>query len=169
MAQAIVDAAPAATQEITVTTTWPSICRYRSGAMLGRLFAVRWPNIYIFKLGNLLALLAIPWAVVLYFARLVPGLGRHYWLTNRRVVVRNGLWGGELRAVGLDRFESIRIEVRSGQEWFDAGDLVFLEHGNEVFRLEAVSRPEPFCQTCLKSRQAYVSVHELIERQAARA
>jgi hypothetical protein len=169
MKYAIPGVMPAQAEEVTVMIVWPSIAVYPSGRLLGRLYALRWPNVYIFKLGNLLALLSIPYALLLYFCRLLPKAGRSYRLTNRRVVVQGGYAGAELRSVELSGFDSIHTEVPPGQAWYDAGDLVFRSQGAEVFRLEAVSRPEAFRQTCLKSRLAYVSVRQVMAQQAASA
>lgn len=71
----------------------------------------------------------------------------------------------ETKSVRLDRFETIQIVQRPGQEWFDAGDLLFLQNGIETFRLAGVSRPETFRQTCLKSQLAFVGVKRALERQ----
>jgi hypothetical protein len=132
---------------------------------LGRLFAIRWPNVYIFRLGHLFALAAIPFALVLYFWRLLPRVGAGYRLTNRRLVVHRGVRGIESRSIGLDGFDSIDLDVLAGQEWFDAGDLVFKQAGSEVFRLAGVSRPKCFRQSCLKARMGYMSVRDVFARQ----
>jgi hypothetical protein len=34
---------------------------------LGQAYAITWPDVYIFRLGRLIALLSIPLAMVLYF------------------------------------------------------------------------------------------------------
>lgn len=139
-------------------TVWPSNARFALGRGLGRAYAVTWPDIYIFRLGNLWALLSIPVALVLYFMRILPGIGTRYRLTNRRIIVERGLTAKEDKAVELDRFDAIDIEVLPGQEWYDAGDLVFRRGTVETFRLEAVSRPAAFRQTCLKAHMAYLGV-----------
>ena len=63
MKQPIAGVTPAEWLEATITTVWPSIAAYPSGQLLGRLYSIRWPDIYIFRLGNLLALLSIPYAL----------------------------------------------------------------------------------------------------------
>ena len=55
-----------------------------------------------------------------------------------------------------------QIEVESGYEWYDAGDLVFRQGEVERFRLEGVSRPEAFRQVCWKSCQAFVGVQDAL-------
>ena len=82
--------------------------------------------------------------------RIAPGIGTRYRLTNRRIIVERGLTSVEDKAVDLDRFDTINIDVQPGQAWYDAGDLVFKLGNVETFRLEGVSRPAAFRETCLK-------------------
>jgi hypothetical protein len=156
---------PAEVKESTVMTVWPSNASFGLGRALGSAYAIRWPDIYIFRLGNLIALLSIPIALVLFFLRIAPGIGTRYRLTNRRIVVERGLTGKEDKAVDLDRFDRIEIVVQPGQAWYDAGDLVFKLGNVETFRLEGVSRPGAFRETCQKTHQAYKSVKEIRKRQ----
>ena len=129
MKQAIAGVAPAESTEVAVMVVWPSIAAFSSGRFLGRLFSIRWPDVYIFRLGSLFALLSIPYALLLYFWRLLPRVGRRYTLTNRRVVVQTAITGIDLAAIELDGFDSIEIDVLPGQAWFNAGDLSFRRHG----------------------------------------
>jgi hypothetical protein len=161
MKQAIAGVAPA--DEVEVTITWPSVAAMKLaglpvGKMLGKLFAIR-TGVYIFSVGNLFCLLSIPVALILYFKRIGPVVAVRYRLTNLRIVVERGLSAREERAIGLDRFDAIEIEVHPGDAWYDAGDLVFKRGDVEVFRLEGVSRPEAFRRICWKSHQAYCGVH----------
>jgi hypothetical protein len=149
---------PAEVKEATIMTVWPSVAMYGLGRLLGQWYAIRWPDIYIFRLGNLIALASIPVALVLYFLRIAPGFGVRYRLTNRRIVVERGITGKEDKAVDLDRFDRIEIEVQPGQAWYDAGDLVFMLGNVETFRLAGVSRPEAFRATCLKAHIAHTGV-----------
>lgn len=155
---------PAETREVTVMTVWPSNASFGLGRLLGQAYAITWPDIYIFRLGNLLALLSIPIALVLFFMRIAPGIGTRYRLTNRRIIVERGLTGVPDKAVDLDRFDAIDVEVQPGQAWYVAGDLVFRLGNVETFRLEGVSRPEAFRQTCLKGHLAHKGVKQARER-----
>ncbi len=165
MKQAIAGVVAAESAEVTVMTVWPSIAAFSSGRSLGRWYGLRWPDIYIFRLGNLLALLSGPFAALLCFWRVMPRVGRCYTLTNRRVMIQKGWPPVEHSSVGLDSFDSIEIDILPGQDWFAAGDLSFRNRGVEVLRLAGVSRPEAFRQSCLKSRLAYVGVKEALQRQ----
>ena len=98
MKQAIAGVTPPESEETTVMEVWPSVARYSVARVLGRLFAND-AGIYVFKIGNLIALAAIPVGLALYFFRLLPYIrirlpyfgqlpmphGSFYKLTNRRV------------------------------------------------------------------------------------
>jgi hypothetical protein len=68
-----------------------------------------------------------------------------------------------VKSIDLDRFDTIEIDCKPGQAWFAAGDLVFKRGDVETFRLEGVSRPESFRQTCCKSAMSYVGVREALD------
>jgi hypothetical protein len=162
MKQAIPGVVPPEADETTVVTVWPSISKYALGRFLGCLYGLRL-GFYIFRLGNLIAVVTIPLAILLYLLR----IGTRYRVTNRRIVVERGLRPTFERGVELDRFDSIDVVVRPGQDWYDAGDLVFKKGNVETFRLEAVSRPQPFRHTCLKSQRAYVGVRSALSSRAS--
>lgn len=161
----VVSHAAVKTGETTIMTVWPSVAMYGLGRFLGGLYSIRFPDVYIFRLGHLIALKAIPISLVLYFMRVAPFIGKRYTLTNRRVVVQRGIQAVDDKSVELDRFDSITVDVLPGQEWYDAGDLVFKQGTVETFRLAGVSRPETFRQTILKARMAHAGVKQARERQ----
>jgi hypothetical protein len=163
--QPIAGVAPPEIREVPVMTVWPGVAQFALGRWLGTLYEIAWPDIYIFRLGNLLALLFIPVSLVLFFMRIAPGIGTRYTLTNRRIVVYRGLILKEEKSVDLDRFDSITIDVLPGQAWYDAGDLIFRLGNIETFRLAGVSRPQSFRATCLKSQQSHSGVKKALERQ----
>ena len=144
-------------------TVWPSIAIYPLGRKLGQWFAITWPDIFIFRLGNLFALLSIPLATILYFCRVAPRIGIRYRLTNRRILVERGLTTVMERELALADFDEIAIEVQEGQAWYHAGDLVFKKQGQPVFRLDGVSRPDTFQQICQNSRIAWQGVHDAMQ------
>lgn len=163
--QPIAGVAPTERKEVTIMTVWPSVASYGLGRFLGTLYDIRWPDIYIFRLGNLIALKAIPISLVLFFMRIAPFIGTRYALTNRRIIVQRGLSAKEDRSVDLDRFDAIDIIVQSGQSWYDAGDLIFRLGSVETFRLEGVSRPESFRSTVMKAHISHVGVKRALDRQ----
>lgn len=166
MKQAIAGVSPVDAQEVTVMTVWPSNGASVLGRTLGRLYALP-IGFYIFKLGNLIALASVPIALVLYFAKVLPFIGRRYRVTNQRIVVGRGVTGiEEEKAVQLDRFDSIEVDIQPGQEWYSSGDLAFFQGKTETFRLEGVSRPDVFRSICMKAHQSYVGVKEALAQQA---
>ncbi|MCE5266826.1 MAG: PH domain-containing protein [Planctomycetaceae bacterium] len=145
---------PAELSEVTCKVVWPTIGATAAGRLVGRLAAVRIGCGQFFTLGKLLALASIPLSVAVFCWQLLPYVARRYAVSNRRIVIRKGLLPMDQRWIELDRFETIDIEVLPGQEWLHAGDLVFRHDGNEVLRLQGVSRPEVFRQVCLTVRNA---------------
>ncbi len=154
----IAGCAPSSISESTIMTVWPSNAAYGVGRFLGAQYAMRFPDIYIFRIGNLIALLSIPIALAIYLYRIAPFVGQRYTVTNRRVIVQRGIQARNDRSVDLDRFDSVQVEVLPGQDWYNAGDLVFKLGNVETFRLEGVSRPESFRQVILKARMAHAGV-----------
>lgn len=157
MKQAIAGVAPAGLTEVTVMTVLPSTSYYAPIRWLGSLMAIN-AGVYIFRVGNLIALASIPLAIPFFFLRFLPFSGVRYRLTNRRLIVESAMIYSEQKSVALDRFDSVEIEVLEGQEWFNAGDLIFKLGEVETFRLDAVSRPETFRRTCLEAQRGFVGV-----------
>ena len=161
---AIAGVAPATEAETTVMLHWPSVSAQRIlgfpiGKVMGNLMNID-AGWYVFRIGNFIALALAPLGALLYLKRVAPVVGVRYRLTNKRIVVERGVTAQEEKAIELDRFDSIEIEVDPGDEWFKSGDLVFRQGEVERFRLEGVYRPEAFKQTCWKSHRAYVGVKQ---------
>lgn len=182
MNQAISGVTPPSQREVTNMVVWPSIAATKIGRLLGTIY--QWTaGFKLFgipvTIGRLLTLPTIPIGLAVYAHLKIPKLPfvvfgvnnsscRRYRLTNRRVIVEQGLPGGEeQRSVSLDRFNTIEIVdpekgglLEGGQDWYPAGELVFKLNGVETFRLPGVKRPETFRQTCLKAQIAYVGVQK---------
>ncbi|UUO05876.1 PH domain-containing protein [Blastopirellula sp. J2-11] len=168
MSQAIAGVAPSAGSETSVMTVWPSNGASGLGRLLGRLYEID-QGVRFVTVGNLLALATSPIGAAIYLWHAAPGVGTHYRLTNRRVIIEKGLSGKPDRWVDLDRFNRIEIEVRPGQAWYHAGDMIFFLDNIETFRLKGVSRPETFRSACMKAHQTYVGVREALQREVDRA
>jgi len=164
--QSIAGVVPPGVAEATVMMVWPSVAATAAGRLLGRLAGIR-VGFGPLSAGGVIALASIPFAAALYFSMRLPWAIRRYRLTNRRVTIDEGVRGTVQQYVDLDRFDRIEIEVRPGQEWFHAGDLVFLKGGVETLRLVGVPRPEVFRQACMKVRQSYGSVGAILAAQAS--
>ncbi len=165
MPQAIAGVAPPEVVEVTTMTVWPSMAATPIGQILGRLYSIQIGIGSVLTIGNLIALAAIPLAIPLYMMGRLPFLGRYYRLTNRRVVIERFYPPQEDRWVGLDNFDAIDVEIKPGQEWYPAGDLVFRKGNVETMRLLGVLRPETFRQTCLKSQRSFMGVQRALEAQ----
>jgi len=169
MKQPIAGVAPPELDEVTSMIVWPSIAANRIGRIAGQLVGVRYQVGLFFvrvPLGRLLALPAIPFALLAFAWKLMPFVARRYRLTNQRIIIEKGLSRVGDRSIPLDEFDEIQIEVLPGQEWLRAGELLFRQEGREVFRLSGVGSPKSFRQTCLKARTAVVSVREVLQQQA---
>lgn len=169
MKQAIAGVSPTELSEAEIMTVFPSLAAWPIGRALGQLWSISAGLGAPLTVGNLLALLSIPLAIPLFFAKLAPGVCRRYTLTNRRVVVRKGLRPVDERSVSLDNFDAIAVEVLPGQAWFRAGELVFKKGPVETFRISGVQRPETFRHTCLKAQRSHVGVRKARELEAAAA
>lgn len=140
--------------ETRMATRWPTIGYYPLGRFCGGLCGIATGFSRIFTIGTLMMLVTVPVTLTIYAWQLMPFVCRRFRLTNRRVVILKGYTAVEDTSIGLDEFDTIEVEVLQGQEWLQAGDLVFRSNGKEVFRLAGVSRPETFRQTCLKAKVA---------------
>lgn len=160
----IAGVSPAELSETTVMTVWPSNAYFTVGQILGQAYDWKFPDVYFFRIGRLVALASIPVALVLFFMRILPFIGIRYRLTNRRVIVEQGIMGKEVKSVELDRYDNIDVLVRPGQSWYDAGDLIFKMGNTETFRLEGVSRPDAFRSTCIKAQMGYAGVKKILAK-----
>lgn len=154
---------PPATLETTIMSVWPSVASSSFGQFFGRLYLIdvgAWPV----TVGNLIALASIPIMLGFYLSIRLPWAITRYRLTNRRVTIDRGIFWKVVQYIDFDRFDSIDIDVKPGQEWFPAGDLVFRLGATETFRLSGVRRPEAFRQACLKVQQSYLSVAAILHR-----
>jgi len=158
--QMISGVVPPSVAEATVMTVWPSVGSTSLGQALGRLYRIT-SGFGPISVGRLMLLATIPLGLMLYLSMRLPWAFRRYRLTNRRVIVERGISPKVEHYVDLDRFDAVDLVVQPGQEWYDCGDLVFRRGQIETLRLQGVSRPEPFRQTCLKVRQSYVGVAAL--------
>ncbi len=141
-------------------TVWPSVASTGLGRALGRLYRIR-EGLGPVSIGRLSLLATIPLGLMLYLSLRLPWAIRRYRLTNRRVVIEQGINPQVKQFVTLNGFDAIDVDVTPGQEWYAAGDLIFRRGQIVTLRLAGVSRPESFRRVCLEARQAYVSVAAL--------
>lgn len=155
--QSIAGVSPPGQSETTVMTVYPSVASTGLGRSLGRLFRIR-DGFGPLSIGRLALLACIPLGMALYLSLRLPWAIQRYRLTNRRVIVERGVVPKVQQFVDFDQFDSIEVVVDPGQEWYEAGDLVFRRGQVETFRLPGVSRPEAFRRTVLEVQSSYRSV-----------
>ena len=148
---------PPSVAEATIMTVWPSVAATSLGWTLGLLYRIK-EGFGPVSIGRVALLATVPLGLMLYLSMRAPWAIRRYRLTNRRVVVEQGINPQVKQFVLLNGFDAIDVEVSSGQEWYAAGDLVFRRGPVETLRLPGVSRPESFRRVCLEAQQAYGSV-----------
>lgn len=154
------------TEEVTLMAVWPTIGATRAGRLVGRLSGIRFGLGRFFTMGKLLAVLTIPLSLGVFFWQLLPFVARRYWITDRRIMIQDGLSAVSGQSIGLDQFDEIRVEQLAGQAWLRTGEVVFLSAGREVFRLSGVPRPEVFRRVCLEAQSSLAAVRRVLETQA---
>jgi hypothetical protein len=162
MSQAIAGVSPASVAETTIMTTWPSIGARPSGQALGRAYLNRAGLGNVLTVGHFIALISIPHALLLYFLNLNPLTCLRYRLTNRRVVIEQGLRARVIKEVPLDNFDAVTYQQVPGQEWYRCANLIFTNGKVETLRLEGVPHAESFRQTCLKAMRGYAGVKKAV-------
>ena len=155
--QSIAGVSPPSVAETTVMSVYPSVASTGLGQWLGRVYRIR-DGLGPLSIGRVALLASIPLGLALYLSLRLPWAIQRYRLTNRRVLVERGVVPKVQQFVDFGQFDSIEVVVGPGQEWYDAGDLVFRRGQVETFRLPGVSRPEAFRRTILEVQQSYRSV-----------
>ena len=144
--------------EREILTQWPSIAATEIGRWIGRCFeaAPEWRVLGIrWTYGP--AAMALGPLGALYL--LIKVRGQRFVLTNRRIKVQSTLGHQLTGETPLENIGEIALAVRSGQNFYKAGDLVLMdESGEELRRLEGIAHPATFRQNILKARDAHVQV-----------
>jgi hypothetical protein len=115
------------------------------------------------KLSNLIFGLPLaPLGLACYLTRNI--FGQRYELTNRSLGILSA-GGVRLKQVALKDVADIAVEVRSGQEFSHAADLVALNSkGDEILRLAGVPRADRFRRIILDARDARQQSDESLAR-----
>ena len=168
MTKAILGVAPVDEDETNVMSVFCSMSANALACLLGRVYQIAVPiGPFNITLGKAISVAMIPVALPLFLWNLAPFVCLRFTITNRRVVVQRGWTAQDERSVAFERFDSVEIEVFPGQDWYDAGDLVFKQGATETFRLQAVPYPDVFRSTIMKSRNSYVGVQAALAAQTA--
>ncbi|MGD9855825.1 MAG: hypothetical protein AB7U20_12845 [Planctomycetaceae bacterium] len=140
--------------EALIETVYPSIAASGIGRLIGSLCDSIPVRIAGIKLSYILfGPLMAPFALFGY--TLFKLADRRYVLTNRSLRVLSSL-GDSLKAeVTLREIDNIAINVREGQTFYHAGDLVMRKsNGDQLLTLPGVPRPGRFRQVILEARDA---------------
>ena len=157
--------------ERIVIAVWPSIAATRAGRMIGALIEgapeMRLPLLK-FNLALMPSLLLAPMAALIYIDAKLRG--RRYTVTSKRVLIQGSLSRKLFEEVPLESIAEVAVApYQDGQEFYQSADVVLLgDSGQELLRMEAVTRPGVFRKNILESRDALVLVQEALATIEAR-
>lgn len=150
-------------QEGPIDIVYASIAATALGRLIGAIMDCIPVRIWGVKVSNLLFGLPLaPLGLTCYLLRNI--FGQHYELTNRSVAILSA-GGVRQRQVALKDIASVEVDVRPGQEFHHAADLVLLNaKGDEILRLAGTPRPERFRRNILEARDARLQSDESLAR-----
>ena len=158
--------------EGAIISRWPSIASTAIGRVIGGLLeaapTIRLPGLNI-NLAYAPVLLLAPVAAAVYL--LTKFIGRRYTVTSKRVMVQHSLSKSRHSQVAREDISEVAIApYRTGQEFFAAADVVLQGgSGEELMRMQAVTRPGVFRQNILESRDALIQVQAALATIQARS
>jgi len=135
-------------------SVYPSIAATSVGRLVGTICDAIPLRIGGVKLSTLLfALPLAPIAVLPYIW--LKLFGQRYIVTNRAVRVVSTLGVRLYREIPLGEIDNAAVDVKAGQAFYHAGDLVLLKaSGEAIATLEGVARPYRLRQIILDAREA---------------
>jgi hypothetical protein len=86
----------------------------------------------------------------------LPGLGRRYGLTNRRLMIQHGLKAKPGQQVRLADIDEVRLAPGTFDAFYRAGTLEVLSQGKVVLTLPGVTDPESFRHAIINAVKAWV-------------
>jgi hypothetical protein len=143
--QAVTGLIPPDLDEAVIRVVWPSVAASPGIATLGR---VLMRSMILAPLGWLVL-------VVPYFMKVMPGLGRRYALTNRRLMIQRGVGGKASEEVALGDIEDVRVHEDANSPFYRAATLEVLSQGKVVMTLAGVPGPESFRHAILDACRAW--------------
>jgi hypothetical protein len=145
--QAVAGLMPPQLDEAMIREVWPS--RGASAGGPGRLAAALMKTVVLAPLG---------WLIMgpLFLKVFFPFLWKRYTLTNRRLLIRKGARGLRARQeIALADIDDVR-PAGTYDEFYRAGDLEVVSHGQAALRLTAVPEAESFRHAILNAVKAWV-------------
>jgi hypothetical protein len=144
--QVVTGLVPPQLDEAVIRVAWPSVATVPSVAALGRRL-IR--SILFAPLGWLLL-------APFYFRKVLPGLGRSYALTNRRLMIQTSLTHKPVREVALADIDDVRIKEDGNSRFYRTASLEVLSKDRVVLTLPGVVGPESFRHAVLNACKAWV-------------
>lgn len=144
--QIVTGVIPPQLDEATIRVAWPSVAASPGIASLGR------------GLIRTIVLAPLGWVVMAlpYFKKVLPGLGRKYVVTNRRLMIQKGVKTDVVQEVPLADIDDIRVKEDANSAFFGAADLEVMSKGNVVMTLPGVKGPQIFRHAILNACKAWV-------------
>lgn len=147
--------------EVEIRWRFPSIAATWIGKLIGQICDLIPVKIWGVKLSYPLALALAPLGALEYFR--LKLLGEKYVLTNRSIQRWAAFGVNQRQSVSLSDIADIEVHRQSGQEFFDAGDLVVMDaKGNPIMTLAGVQQPDVFRSAVLEARDARVETQKAL-------
>ena len=144
--QAVTGLTPPSLGEARIREAWPSVAANHALAALG------------LRLTRTIILAPLAWLLmsVAYFTKVLPGLGRRYLLTNRRLCILGGWKSAPTAELALADIDEVRIVNDGNSTFFRASTLEILHDGRVVLSLPGVPEADSFRHAILNARNAWV-------------
>jgi hypothetical protein len=144
--QIVAGLVPPQLDEAVIRTVWPSVAAFPGPATLGRL------------LMQSMILAPLGWMLLapLYFLKVLPGFGRRFVLTNRRVMFQKGLHFQPVEEAALADIDEIRLQTDANSDFYRTANLEIVSKDRVVLVLRGVPGSEAFRHAILNACMAWV-------------
>lgn len=150
--QAVAGMSPPQVNEAIIRDVWPSVAAYPAAAS----FARATYRTYIFAPLGWLALAPLYFKKLLAIMPGMAGLATRYRLTNRRLMICQGLNPTAVKEVPLDRIKDVRLVTDANSEFFVAGNLEIVDEADAVaMTLPGVAEAESVRHSILQAVAAW--------------
>jgi hypothetical protein len=144
--QVVTGLVPPQVDEAIIRIVWPSVAAFPGVAAAGRALM---RSIVGAPLGWLLL-------APFYFLKVLPGLGRRYVLTNRRLMRQAGPRYQPAEEVALADIDDVRIRTDHNTAFYRAATLEIVSKDRVALTLPGVPNPESFRHAILNACKAWV-------------
>ena len=150
--QAVAGISPPQVNEAIIRDVWPSVAAYPAAANFAR---TAYRSIILAPLGWL-ALAPLYFKKLLAIMPGMAGLATRYRLTNRRLMICQGLSPVATKEVALDQIKDVRLVTDANSEFFVAGNLEIVDQsGAVVMTLPGVAEAESVRYSILQAVAAW--------------